>query len=405
MPEDTFTEVTSESWFSRLGGAFKGIVFGIVLVAVAFPLHFWNEGRAVRTYKTLKEGGGSVVTVPADPVDLANEGKLVHLTGLATTDQTLRDLEFDVSAQALKLQRTVEMYQWDEHQKSTAKKKVGGGTETSTEYTYSKKWSESLIDSSGFKKAQGHENPKSMRYRSAMQVAAPIHLGAFTLSTPLIREIRNFTNLNLDAGLALPDSLQDIAKRQPNGFYIGTNPVSPSVGDVRITFRSAPPTQVSVIAKQVGNTFGPYVAEASGTIEMLETGVHTAEAMIQAAQDRNTKLTWILRGVGFLFTLIGLNMIFRPLSVMADVLPILGNLVGAGTGIVALFLAAIVSLVTIAVAWVVFRPVLGASLIVGAVILLLLLIKKMRGAGGGKPGVSWDESFRQEKGGRPVEKF
>ena len=48
-----FQEVTHQSWFSRIGRAIKGVVVGLVMFAVSFPLLFWNEGRAVRRYKTL----------------------------------------------------------------------------------------------------------------------------------------------------------------------------------------------------------------------------------------------------------------------------------------------------------------------------------------------------------------
>jgi len=41
-------------------------------------------------------------------------------------------------------------------------------------------------------------------------------------------------------------------------------------------------------------------------------------------------------------------MILGPLSVMADVLPILGNIVGFGTGIVSFILSFTISLITIA---------------------------------------------------------
>ncbi len=45
MP-DTFTEKSSQSWLSRIGGSFAGAVAGIVMMLVAFPLLWWNEGRA-----------------------------------------------------------------------------------------------------------------------------------------------------------------------------------------------------------------------------------------------------------------------------------------------------------------------------------------------------------------------
>ena len=73
----------------------------------------------------------------------------------------------------------------------------------------------------------------------------------------------------------------------------------------------------------------------------------------------------------------GLSMVFKPLSVLADVLPILGDLVEMGMGFVAGLIALVCSLITIAVAWIFFRPVLGIILLVIAGALIGLLIKKM----------------------------
>ena len=63
----------------------------------------------------------------------------------------------------------------------------------------------------------------------------------------------------------------------------------------------------------------------------------------------------------------GLAMFFRPLSVLGDVIPFVGSLIGMGTTIVAFLLAAALSLVTIAVAWIYYRPLLGIGLLVLAV--------------------------------------
>ena len=37
----------------RMGGAIGGIVIGLVLFVAAFPVIFWNESRAVRTFESL----------------------------------------------------------------------------------------------------------------------------------------------------------------------------------------------------------------------------------------------------------------------------------------------------------------------------------------------------------------
>lgn len=181
MSNDSFSEFTSESWFGRLGGAIKGVLIGIVLFVISFPLLWWNEGRAVKTAKGLTEAGGSVVSVTADQVDAANDRKLVHMTALATTDEILHDPEFAVSVPAIRLRRKAEMYQWHQKESSETRKKFGGGSETITTYDYQKKWSSHVIDSSGFKHSEGHVNPANMRFQNQEETAKLVKFGAFKL--------------------------------------------------------------------------------------------------------------------------------------------------------------------------------------------------------------------------------
>src|SRR5688572_3055178 len=126
MP-DQFTVTTSQGWFSRIGGAIKGMLVGLILFVVAFPVLFWNEGRAVAREKALDEGSAAVVSVDAASVSPQNEGKLVHLSGKAQTGETLEDAQFGVRIGALRLLRKVSMHQWVEHEKSETRKKLGGG--------------------------------------------------------------------------------------------------------------------------------------------------------------------------------------------------------------------------------------------------------------------------------------
>lgn len=380
MSDNRFTEVTSESWFSRIGGAIKGIVFGLALFVIAFPLLFWNEGRSLTTYKSLKEGGSSVVAVASDSIDPANAGSLIHLSGFADTKATLTDSDFGISANALKLRRISEMYQWKEESHSDTTKKIGGGTETVTEYSYSRTWSEKVINSDNFKRSQGYQNPGAIPYSSREQAADRVTLDAFTLSPSLLSKINNFEPLLVSSETPLPKALVDKAQVYDAGFYIGADAANPQVGDVRVKFEVVKPVEVSVIAKQVGNSFAPYVTKASGSIELLQIGNHSADAMIAGAQASNKTLTWLLRLAGFVCMMAGLNLVLRPLSVVADVLPIAGTIVGAGAGLVAFLVAAPASLLTIAIAWLFYRPLLGITLIVIAVAFTVLLKKKLKAA-------------------------
>jgi hypothetical protein len=378
MPSDTYTEVTRQGWGSRLRGSFKGILFGLILIAFSFWLLFWNEGRAVRRYKALAEGSGVVVSVASDRVDPAYEGKLVHLSGPVTTEEILTDPDFGVAAQALHLERQVEMYQWRESSESETKKKVGGSTETTTTYTYDKEWSSRPIDSSGFKQPSGHENPP-MPYQGREVSASRAFLGAFQLSPGLLGKIRNYQPLPIDSLNGVPSSVRFKARLSNGGIYLGSDPSSPRIGDLRITFRVVPPTTVSLVSQQTGRTFQPYQAR-TGSVELLQTGVVDAAAMFESAQRGNRVTTWILRVVGFFLMFFGFKTVLKPFSVMADVLPPVGNLVAAGTGMISFLLAAMLSLLTIAVAWVFYRPLLGVFLLLVAAGIVVLIVRKMKKA-------------------------
>src|SRR5215470_7840525 len=119
---DSFTEVTSTSWFSRIGQSIVGVLFGIVLVVGSAVLLFWNEGRAVQTARSLAEGQGIIVDADVGRIDAVNDGKLVHVSGDLKTSAPLNDAEFGVSTKAARLVRNVEMYQWKEESHTETRK-------------------------------------------------------------------------------------------------------------------------------------------------------------------------------------------------------------------------------------------------------------------------------------------
>jgi hypothetical protein len=383
MPINTYSEVSSQSWFGRLGRSFSGILFGLLLILVAIGLLTWNEGRAVKRAKALKEGAGQVVEIAAAPVDAANEGRLVHLSGQADTKAQLTDPAFGVSGRFLKLRRQVEMYQWREQSRSETREKFGGGTETVTTYSYDKGWESGLIDSTRFKQPGGHSNPSRLPYEASTQVASPISLGDFQLSSSLIAEIDDEERLPLilsgepGGSLTLPTG----AQLSGNEVYLGANPSAPQVGDTRIWFSVVRPQTVSIISVQRGNSFEPYQASNGNQVELLELGQQSAQQMFAAAQDRNRFLTWGLRVAGFVLMFFGFRLLFGTLRIVAAVVPTLGRLVGGAIGLVAGLLALILSLITIAIAWVFYRPLLGVGLLVAALALSFGLKRARQGQG------------------------
>jgi hypothetical protein len=385
---DQFREVSSRGWGGRLVDSIKGVIFGIILLLGSFVLLWWNEGRAVRTAESLDEGASIVVSVPADKVEGANEGKLVHVLGNAVTEETLSDPAFGVSTKALRLVRHVDMYQWKEEKKSETRKKLGGGEETVTTYSYTKQWSDHVNSSSSFKEPAGHTNPTRMPYEQLDQYARNAKLGAFHLPQEVLSKISDTKKLPVDTNMAaaLPGNLAGKAKPVEGAWYVGADAASPQVGDARVSYEVLPPGVISLVAQQSANSFRAYKAKAGDDVLLVETGSHDAKQMFKSAQDANTALTWILRGVGWFVMALGMFLILRPIAVVADFIPMIGSLVGAGAFLFAAVLSFGLSLLTIAIAWIAVRPLLGISVLVvallgfGAALALALKARKRRRA-------------------------
>lgn len=375
-----YTEVSSVNWFQRLGQSCMSVVIGVFLFFISFIILFWNEGRAVKTAKGLEEGAKNVVSLSAPKPEAKDDGKLVHTTGEATTADTLTDADFGVSVKALRLERIAQIYQYKEEAKSETKKKLGGGEETVTTYTYPMVWTDGAIDSSTFKdeKFRG-KNFGSITYPNKTDDAKTVKLGDFILPSSLWGSMKS-ESLSPDAA-TLPSTMKDTVKVNGGYYYLGKDPTTPAIGDVRIEYKVIKPATVSVIAKEVKDTFEPYKTEQDTSISMLQMGTVSAGQMFQQAQDSNTTLTWILRLVGFVAMTIGITLFFRPLVVFADVIPIFGSLLQAGAVFFALLLAAPLSLITIALGWIVYRPLLGIALLAGAGIIIagaIMLAMKLR---------------------------
>ena len=383
------TETTTVSWGSRLGGSIKGVFFGFLLFILAIPVLFWNEDNSVKTAKAIDEGEGACIALDSnEKVDPEMNGKLVHLTGKADTKDVLVDDQFGVSVTAISLERTVEMYQWIEESKTTETKKLGGGVEKKTTYKYTKDWSGHAIDSSRFYE-QGHDNPAAMEFESGRMYASNVSFGAFKLSDSQIKRIGAGQDYSFPTGFVCR-----VARVQQKGktIYVPNaktrgEPLNnrdvleqPRVGDMRVTFHVVYPHDISIIAKQHGDTFVDYMAKNRKKLNYLENGVKDAAEMFDSARSSNKFFTWLIRIGGFLMMFFGLSMTLKPISVMADVIPILGDIAEIGNGLVAGLVAFICAVVTIAVAWLFYRPVIGGILLVLAGAAIWMIIQKRKAA-------------------------
>jgi hypothetical protein len=84
-----------------------------------------------------------------------------------------------------------------------------------------------------------------------------------------------------------------------------------------------------------------------------------------------------VRLAGLLFVFLGLTLLLKPLAVLGDVVPLVGNLLRAGIGLVSGVLALVFSLTVIASGWLFYRPLLGVSLLL-IVMACLLVLKRLQ---------------------------
>ena len=411
--------VENPSWVQRLGSSFKGVLIGFALFIAGFPILFLNEGRAVDTAKRLKEGAGAVVDVPADKIDAENEGKLVHVSGKADTQEVLSDDVFGVSATALRLLRTVEVYQTVEHSETTREKR-GDKTVEKTTYTYSNEWCTKPVDSSQYHEAAKRtaNPPAAMPYGDVDKIAQNVTLGAFTLSEAHVKRMGEKKPFAFPADFKAPASVPG-AQYQNGIIYVPYNAaaaavapaatnvaaaatnvatavanaaasaivgghsvaMAPEPGDVRVTFRVVLPHDVTVVERQDGNTLSPWPASDGETLSFVRDGRVPAAKIFADAQSMNSKITWLLRLVGLLVMYFGLKKVLGPIDTLVDAIPILNGIVAMGTSLAAGLVSAACALLTIGVAWVFYRPWLGIPLIaVGVGLIVLVFMKKKKSA-------------------------
>ena len=409
----SYTETTNVSFFSRLGNSFSGIGMGLALFVAGTVLLWWNEGDFVATRDALNETQAQTQIVGnAANLGPSFSGKVVHVTGFADTKDVLTDSAFGVSQTAIALERQVEFYQWVERTEEKTQKKLGGGEETVTTYYYDKKWVSSPVDSSSFRDPQARErkvNTQLIIAENQELLSSNVTFGAYRLPEFFVSAIggsRAFdVKMDEDARTQIENSIfaanphmrplrkaavqegteapavsaaPELVHQQGNVIYVGRSPAAPRIGDVRVTFTAVYPADISIIAKFNGNTFEKVYTSNGKTVSRLNMGVVSAEHMFGKAHSSNSTWTWILRVVGTFLVIGGLKSIVAPLSVLASVIPLLGTIVGAGTGLVCSLLGFAWSLVIISIAWLRFRPLIGGAMIAVAALLIAALYFKGR---------------------------
>ena len=394
------TVVTSQtSWFSSIVKALLGFVIAPLVGLCAAFLLFWNEGDYLYIAYSLDEGEQVVKSIDPHQIDPALEGKLVHVSGHLKVPHQVEDPQFGLKVTAIRLYRIAEMYQWKESKSERRVDKVGGGTQTITEYHYALGWHEALIRSNSFQTPRGHENPESIPFTSQVFDAKEVLLGAFRLDPSQLKQLDTRTDLSLD--WFKPDEIPQEISARPlllrDQLYFpreilrskgapevpvkltAERPQRPEVGDVRIRYQVVPPQEVTIVAKQSAGTFVEYATKVKARrgINLVAAGKKSSQEMFADARFANVAGLWMMRSFGGFLMFVAVGMFLQPIRALASVIPLLGQIVGWGLALVAFFVSGGLTVMVVGLAWLYYRPIvgllillLGAIVIVGVVMLL-----------------------------------
>ena len=346
----------------KIGESFKGILGGLVFVIIGVVLLWWNEGNNVRNLKTTKELEDNYVEVASGVVDKNNEGKLVVTSGIINNEEELEDQLFGIKIKSPKLIRVVEVYQWEEESQTD---------DDNTTYSYKKVWSNDLIDSSSFH-TNKYNNPTVKEYDDVTYTSSLVKLGAFTLSNEQV------SNLSTNGEITSFDEsiVSSMGYSIVNKYITNTKDMEhPEIGDFRIHYEYNNSSDVTVLAVQKGESFVSFVSKAGKTVNRITDGTKSGQEMINIIKAENKLIKWILRLVGTLLIISGICALFKPITTIANFVPILGGLVNTAVGLVGFLAGGALSLLVIAIAWIRYRPVLGICLLLGVLVLVFILIK------------------------------
>lgn len=396
-------------------GAF---VAGCIMIPFSLVLLWKNEKKQVTYAKLVAVAKEECTTVEADSPDEANNYNLVHVTGTTENAEDITDHSFGCSvANSYRLVRTVEMYQWKET-KTTTK----NGDEETTVTEYDQGWFEYPISSSNFDDQDGHENPSNeWPFKSETIDAQTVTMGKFRLNSTQVKtlggqrdESLEFENDGEDVINTTADALaaKEFANFELRDGYLysstSANDESQHIGQYRVKFHYNQCGTATVMAQQIqdnedGFTFRKWNpekrnveygqstdAEMDSTwgsplccyiclcvnccmgalfeevVDVARDGQLSSSVYFEEQDNMVDNMKYI-RPLGIFLCIFGHYLLFSPIIKLLDMIPFVGWLLSGLVAVAAIIFAIVVgltlSVLTIAIAWVFFRPLIGIPLL------------------------------------------
>lgn len=235
---------------SRRDGAW--LAAGAALLALALVLLCISERGLLAYLQAAERHGGSVLDLGADAYpDSDQYGRMVRVAGTPEVVEPPRDPDFGVRVDTPLLVRKVQMFQWREV-------RVGGTV------NYEMDWVDHAVDASRFERPQGHANPGPFPFDGARFVAPNVRLAHYHLDPAIVHALPG-VGAPIRADLSrLPANLAASFQVVDGRLLTSTDPRSPQLGDLRVSWEAVPLQLVTVIARVDGRTLEPATGAADG---------------------------------------------------------------------------------------------------------------------------------------------
>jgi len=368
--------VKKNSFGSRLLNSIGGVFLGIGIAILFLCMLAWNEGNNVKSIRAYNEAGKIIIETGSAKADPANNGMLVAVKG-DLSFSPVTDPLYGVKGTFV-LSRNVEMYQWKQTKK-------GSSTDKEVTYTYTQDWSKSAVHSSAFYDKTGHENPdwpEGDAYKSEVVYATDAKLGDFALTDEQLKQLYSDSEIIVPAPDKGVPSGTIPAGMNKSGDFLTNSSGSPKTGDIRIYWQAGGAAYASALGKQSGGVITAYTTKNNKAIMRFINGSKTGAEMIEDLKFENTLNTWLLRIIFTIIICAGFSMVFTPVEVLTSVIPFLGNFISRftkGFGKAVGFIVGIpLSLVVIAVSWIVVRPLFAIPLLIIAGGIVYLVVKRSK---------------------------
>jgi hypothetical protein len=365
---DTYTETKRVGFFSRIGNSIRGIFIGILLFLGSFVILFINEG----TTNIAKIARQSIDITNNEIISSETEGKLIALSGIITSDETLGDTYLE-SGKYLNLERKMEAFLWKEDQDTQTTKNVGGSETQTTTYVYTKNWVQNNIDSNRFNKEAEYQNPQvyleQKKYTVRQASIDTYQLNAEEITFPKEQPL----SLSLENSI-LHDGFMYV---NPGFLFKGTGSISnPNIGDMRISYagNQSPLSNVTVFGAFNSSQKTIDVFYNNDDDRLYRALIGDRKTGIATMQKEHSQRLWVFRGLGFMLMWIGLIMLLEPISVLLDIIPIAGRITRSVVGFAAFIIALSLSAVTIIASMILHNiyAIIISIIIVSAIAILIV---------------------------------